>query len=516
MSSSLLNLQEQSSSDKPPTSASGQPVPRPGIRWWSRVIIPALIICGAALLLLGAAWQQLVPALPVTVEPAVAKTVTDRRPGQALVQAAGWLEAYPYLTHVGALTSGVATEILVLEGDRVEAGQVVARLDDAEAELALQRVQAECQVLEAELARSQARLDAAQRAWDHPVELDRRVAVARADVARQQAELAEAGARIAERQAHLAQARRDAARATRLAEQAAGSEQAAEQAAALVAAHEAALQASERAAAAAEQRLQRARSDLQAAERNQTLRLVDRAELEAATTAHQQARAALKLADAKRAEAELRHQRMEIIAPIDGIVVRRYKSPGDKVMLQGDEAHSASIISLYDPAQLQARVDIPLADAGQISVGQPCEITTDVLPNRTFRGRVLRVLHQADIQKNTLQAKVAIADPDAALRPEMLCRVRFLPQTQENEDAPAVSHVFVPGDAVVNNRVWLARHDADGSNIRAESLPVENPLERDGWLSVDGLHPGALVIVDPPRDLEVGQRLKLTNEGDRP
>ncbi len=57
------------------------------------------------------------------------------------------------------------------------------------------------------------------------------------------------------------------------------------------------------------------------------------------------------------AEAELRVSRMTIRSPMDGLVLRRIKSPGDKVMMGMDDPRRSS---MYDPDKLQVRTDVPL------------------------------------------------------------------------------------------------------------------------------------------------------------
>ncbi len=91
-----------------------------------------------------------------------------------------------------------------------------------------------------------------------------------------------------------------------------------------------------------------------------------------------------------------------------------------------DDPDSATIAVLFETGKLQARVDVPLADARQLAPGQAAIITSDFLPNTEFRGIVSRIVGTADLQRNTLQAKVRVIDPDPRLRPEMLCRVKFL------------------------------------------------------------------------------------------
>ena len=484
-------------------------LPKPPIRWWSRVLIPAIIVLGVILLLLAATWRNFLPVQSVRVEAAIAKQVGERAPASSLVQAAGWLEAFPYQTHVTALADGVAKEILVLEGDRVAAGQVVARLDAAEADLALRKAEAQLAARNAEHKKALATLDAARERWEHPVSLEQLAASASARVREQQSTLAEIKAKITEQTAVVNQARRNAERAVGLVADNVVSVQAGEQTEAVLAAEAAALGALEHSLLAATEKLQRVTVEEASAGKNLELRIEDRQRLATAKAGLGEATAAIAVAEAEVADAKLRLSRMTIASPVDGVVVTRFKAPGDKVMLHMDHPRSASIVSLYDPTQLQARVDVPLADAAQITIGQDCEITTDVMPNTRFAGKVVRLLHEADIQKNTLQAKVAIIDPTPELRPEMLCRVRFLAQaTPEEATAQTSTRTFVPANALVDGQVWLAQMiDDNFATLRPHKATGD--LELDGWRALDGIQTGALVVVDPPPGLEPGQRVRV-------
>ena len=120
-----------------------------------RALAPAVVV-GLGGLLLASGWESLRPATPVQVVPVVFAGATETQPldlprqpaGQPdqpaspsglAAQAAGWLEADPYLVACTALADGIVAEIAALEGDRVEAGQVVARLIDDDARQAQDR-----------------------------------------------------------------------------------------------------------------------------------------------------------------------------------------------------------------------------------------------------------------------------------------------------------------------------------------------------------------------------------------
>ena len=57
-------------------------------------------------------------------------------PSTVVAQASGWVEPDPYPIYVTALSDGVIEKLLVLEGDKIEADQVIAEMVDDDARLA--------------------------------------------------------------------------------------------------------------------------------------------------------------------------------------------------------------------------------------------------------------------------------------------------------------------------------------------------------------------------------------------
>jgi HlyD family secretion protein len=109
--------------------------------------------------------------------------------------------------------------------------------------------------------------------------------------------------------------------------------------------------------------------------------------------------------------------------------------PGRKSMLAMDDMDSSTIARLYQPDRLQARIDVPLEEAAGVFPGQAVRIRSGFLPDQTMQGVVSRITGEADLQRNTLQVKVSLKDPDPRLRPEMLCRAEFLPDSADGVPA---------------------------------------------------------------------------------
>jgi RND family efflux transporter MFP subunit len=388
--------------------------------------------------------------------------------GPTLFQASGWVEPDPLMLRATALYSGVVEAVHVLEGERVRKGQHLATMVDEDAELDLQTAEAQLAEAKATVASRQADLNAS-RAF---LESKRR------EVAAAEARLNE----LTDESDRLTKAGKEVFRESQI-----------RQAALRVESQQAVVEA--------------------------TRSTVDEAK------AHmQQRQAAVDLAQANltRAKAEVgRRQlaldRTRIHSPVNGRIQKLYAAPGKKRMLQMDDPESATIATLYQPEQLQARIDVPLEEAAQLVIGQPVRLRSTLLPDRVFEGRVTRIDGEADIQRNTLQAKVEILNPADKLRPEMLCRAEFLaPPKASGDEAASVPEssvrvaLYLPETALVGSgreaHAWAL--DSSGEHVERRELRLGDE-RRDGHIRVlEGLRPGDFLVDNPPGDLEAGERVK--------
>jgi len=432
-----------------------------------------------------------------------------RPSGGVAVQAAGWLEPEPYYIACAALADGVVESMEVLEGEYVEKGQVVARLVAEDSEIRLGAAEAELEAARAELGMAEAELAAAERDWEELVDRERAVEVGRAAVAEAKAEVAQLPSQIESARATLVRLEEELKRA-----EASLAGQAATELTVVVARQRVAAQRAEVSSLEArepllEARVEKLEAEVRAAERHLELRIEERRRLERARAGVLRGRAAVARAEASRDAAALELERMVIRAPIEGYVQRRLKVPGDKVIRMMDDPHSVHLVHMYDPEQLQVRVDVPLADAQHVYVGQRCEVVVEVLPDRVFEGEVIISTHEADLQKNTLEMKVRVIDPSPLLRPEMLTRVKFLPGGEgdaKNGAAGAAAParravpVLVPEETVDETggrqRVWIVANRRGGRGVaRAVAIERVGEPDEDGWVRVAGpIAPGSLVV----------------------
>jgi HlyD family secretion protein len=245
---------------------------------------------------------------------------------------------------ISSKRDGKIVELMVREGDTVEAGQIVARIvspqDDAQVEA--QR---------ASVIQDQRRLEEALSA------APARVALAEANLASSQAELVRW-------QAELDLANQDAKRYPPLVQTGAVAEQLSDQKQTNVKIAQASTDASQKQVAAAEASLAQAKAQLQQ---------IDTAK---ANLAESQA-------ELKRFQANVSD--LTITAPIAGTILTRSAEPGRVV------AAGQTIFTMVDLHKLYLRGFVPEGNVGKLKVGQPAEVFLDSNPKEAVEAEVIRV-----------------------------------------------------------------------------------------------------------------------------
>ena len=496
-------------------------VPAPASRWRTRILIPATLLALTVVLLVSGFWGAIAPATPVRVIPCVVRSA-EGSTAAVTFQASGWIEPDPFPIYVSALTSGVVADVLVLEGDTVDAGAVVARLVPDDARLRLEAAAAELALREAEARAREVEANAASRRLDTLIERDRDLEVARSEKVRRTSELT--GARAAHERALALVRTREVELERKRGSVSSGAVSKLEIAVLeeQLAADRALAKSTAADVSAAEAILKTAAAREEAAAKNRELLIDERGAAEVAKAELDAARARFEIARARHGEAKLALDRVDVRSAVAGTVLERIVAPGSVV---GTGAgHSMHMVHLYDPKKLQVRADVPLAEAALVAIGQRAEISVETLPDTTFAGRVTRVVHLADIQKNTVEVKVAIDAPSEELKPEMLARVRFLGQPakvgEDDEPVPEATRyrVFAPtrllettGDRRASVLVVV---DLSGDRGRAEERTVTLGRSRRGaWVEIeDGLRAGDRLIAEPRTGIEDGDRVVIIDE----
>ncbi len=381
-----------------------------------RVPVPLLVLLAVILVVLAAAWLYLSRGVPVQTT-AVARVY----PAQVLTRltASGYVVAQRR-ADVGTKVTGQLVSLLVEEGDAVEEGQVLARLESEEAAAMVREAQSNLTLAEARLREAGANLENAQR-----------------DFGRME-NLAESGA--------VSRSEYDAARTAYL----------------------------------------------------------------AARATHQAAQAAVEASRAALERARVSLSYTEITAPFDAVVLTKNADVGDIITSLGAAAQAkGSVVSIADLSSLQVEADVSESNIGMVSVGQPCDITLDALPQERFRGVVDSIVPTVERAQATVLVKVRFVNPGSGILPEMSARVGFLSRPLGPDEWRP--RIMVSSRTIVRSEEGFFVFLVEGE--RARKTPVQTG-ERFGDMVVvlRGVQPGDTVVEAPPEDLGDSEWVTIVEE----
>jgi cobalt-zinc-cadmium efflux system membrane fusion protein len=108
--------------------------------------------------------------------------------------------------------------------------------------------------------------------------------------------------------------------------------------------------------------------------------------------------------------------RYRLRAPLSGLVTERHASVGQLV------GEDEPLFVVMDPSVAWVEVDVPESALGSVRAGQHVGVEVDALPGRTFEGTLDYIAPVIDPATRTAKGRVPIANPDGALRANMLAR----------------------------------------------------------------------------------------------
>lgn len=177
----------------------------------------------------------------------------------------------------------------------------------------------------------------------------------------------------------------------------------------------------------------------------------------------QQREAMLARAEAQRDRAASELERVTIVAPFDGVIVRKYAETG-QWMSPGTEV--AEIISM---GQIDARLNVPERLINELKLGDPMQISIQPL-DRIVTGEIVAINPAGDNAARTFPVDVRLDDDDGAFKLGMSVE-GYIPV---GEQKPTL---LLPRDAVLTRQgrsdVWVALPPSEpGAMPAAAPMPV--------------------------------------------
>ena len=396
---------------------------------------------------------------PVAAPQTTAQSVTVAKVKTATVaqsvEATGTVAAFELIPVLSQATGLQIQQVFVQEGEFVEAGQRLARLDSAV--LQAQLAQAKASVTEAQARLSE--LEAGSRS-EEIAQAQETVRSATAGVVQAQSALDLASKRVQRNRALEAEGAIARDRLDEVLNEARGQESALQQA-----------QASLREAQA---RL----AQLQSGPRPEAIA---------------QAKAQLAQAQAQERLVTAQLKDTQVVAPVSGKIATRDARVGNVT------SSSDPLFEIIENGRLELKLKVPETQLAQIQPGQRVEITSDTDSQVQLDGTVRDI--DPVVDPETRQATVEVDIP-AQFKPGMFLRASII--------TSADSSLVVPADAVVSQ--------PDGSAIayvlQADDTVVAQPVETGTILSgqieiTSGLNPGDRVVVKGAAYLKEGDRVEV-------
>ena len=146
-----------------------------------------------------------------------------------------------------------------------------------------------------------------------------------------------------------------------------------------------------------------------------------------------------------------------IRSPVDGVVVRRFKSVGEYV-----EEQPVVRIAQLDPLHVEAIV--PMTYFGRIREGTFASVVTEQDPETTHRAKINAVDRMGDAASGTFGVRLEIPNPDYRIPAGLKCLVKFSP-------ALRVAAADIDRDALASSR-RAGRFTSTSGNRSVQALPV--------------------------------------------
>ncbi|MEZ5787632.1 MAG: efflux RND transporter periplasmic adaptor subunit [Xanthobacteraceae bacterium] len=183
-----------------------------------------------------------------------------------------------------------------------------------------------------------------------------------------------------------------------------------------------------------------------------------------------------------------------IVAPMDGIVLRRDGEIGE-IADAGQVLFRVGV-----PKPLEVVAEVNEEDIPRVVVGQEVLLRTDAFPDQRLEGKVREITPMGDPVAKTYRIRIDLPD-DTPLKPGMSVEANVI--TREKQNA-----LLIPADAVQDNAVFVVDGD------RVQRLAITAGIRGRRSVEVlDGVTEADRIVAPiPPAGLTDGARVRVTEK----
>ena len=194
--------------------------------------------------------------------------------------------------------------------------------------------------------------------------------------------------------------------------------------------------------------------------------------------------------------AEININKMNVIAPFDGIIVSLpHYTKGSRVN-QG-----SAMVGIMDYANLYIDVNLPESAIEYVKSNQPVRITHYTLPDDTLNAVISELSPAISTETRTFRGKVLIDNKELKIRPGMFVKADIVVDKAE-------SAIIIPKDAVISNRnrkyVYIVERNTAIMRIIKTGLEDEENLQ-----VIEGLNENENLVIRGHETLRENSRVKI-------
>jgi HlyD family secretion protein len=196
-------------------------------------------------------------------------------------------------------------------------------------------------------------------------------------------------------------------------------------------------------------RLSNAEAQLRRSEKLYQAQSISETTYDEAVLDHATAKAEVVRSKAAVENAQIEMDDADVLAPIDGTVLRREVERGQVISSPTrDVAGGTVLLTMAALERVQVRTLVDETDIGKIHPGLTASVTVTAYPDRTFRGSVLKVEPESQIEQNVTMfpTLVGLDNPEGLLKPGMNCEVEIHVDRRDAVLAIPYAALRTPGD----------------------------------------------------------------------
>ena len=182
-----------------------------------------------------------------------------------------------------------------------------------------------------------------------------------------------------------------------------------------------------------------------------------------------------------------------ILSPLDGIILQKYKSPGEYAMI------GESLFTIAKQDSKYVEIELDERNLPRISLNQTVSISTEFAPENKIQGYIDYIAYSVDPNKGTVKIHVKLMEDEDFLIEYLTVRCEII--SKEYPNSLVIPQMFVFQE---NDDYFVFLYD-DGL-VEKKMIKIDNPNAQEIRI-IEGILPNEIIL--EPEGLKTGMKVIL-------